>query len=152
MFEKTPSKAYHAAVSKMQKAEEKYSSAIDALCKAKSERRVNDVPGLRRKASEAENELKEVLKSASGAWAVYWQARRQIYLEQLLAVVPAIRYYDAIGRIFGESPASPAFVFLQAKVCETTLLSKDAMLGDSGVPVESPDSEVLESCAGAWRL
>lgn len=145
-------KRYHEAVRKMQKAEEKYSAALDELSKAKAERRANDVPGLRRKASEAEDELKAVLESANRIWGSYWHERRSEFAEQLKAVGPAIKHYDAISHVLGEFVASPSFTFLQARNVEKPMIRKESLLDDSGVPVESPDSEVLESRMGVWRL
>lgn len=152
MFEKSPAKAYHAAVAKLQKAEVEYSKALEELTAALDQRRAHDVPGLRRRAKTAEDELRTALESCTGHWRSYWLNRRAEVEPQLKEMATTLRRYDAFCKVLGGlQPARPASLFIDNAYTESKPLEKDALLDDAGVPADAPDSELLTELSGAWK-
>ena len=152
IFAKHPAKAYHAAIPKLQKAEAEYSRALDELASALEHRRSCDVPGLRRRAKTAEDELRSSLEACHGHWRSYWLNRRAEVEPQLKGMATTMRRYDAFCKVLGGlQPARPAALFIDNAYIETGPLDTDALLDDSGVPVDAPDSELLAEHAGAWK-
>ena len=152
MFDKSPAKTYHSAVSKLKNTEGKLEAALDAYFAAKTERRANDVPGLRRKAKEAEESFDSALSVANEAWRSYWLGRRAEIEPQLKNAVRTMREYDAYSVVLAGNAAGccPAKSFLENFYIETPIPPADSLLDDSGVPVESPDSDLTE-LRGEWR-
>ncbi len=146
MFDKSPAKTYHAAIANLQKREAAYAAALADVDTAIERRRANDLPSLRRKADAAEVALKEALGTADEAWKNYWRGRLEEIKPQLKDLAKVIRQYDVITRIISSNFACvrPANAFIENAYIELGPMSPDEALDESGVPAQSPDSELLE--------
>lgn len=145
---KTPADAYLAGIAKLEKAERQYQQALDNLQAGIDQRRASDVPGLRRKASEAEQAVVDALQAAGAGWFEHWRSRAAALEPQLREAAMVMHRYNAICKVIGMGGAVPAQSFIQ-----TALISPPPvdLLDDSGVPTEAPDSALLEDFKGAWR-
>jgi hypothetical protein len=147
---KAPDEAYHAAISRLQKAEASHVQQLDLLRVAKDEKKSNEVAALRRLVKESEALLESALNEAHAAWHCYWLERRTEIEPHLLAIAPMVREYDAISRVLRGSMAGlrPGVAFIEQKMNETPAPNISA---NSDVPINSPDSEALENYRGAWK-
>jgi len=144
---KNSAAAYQASVKKLTAAEIDYRAAVDALFAAKNKHMAQEVPSLRRKAAEAEERVKEHLSAAHQHWRQYWFGQLESLEPRLQEAAAIMDKYDAICRIAGGFGATPAASHLQA--LRTTPRRYD--FADSEVPVEEPDSAVLDDMCGIWR-
>lgn len=148
MFEKSPAASYAAGVSKLEKAERQYRQAIDALQNALDLRRASEVPALRRKAGEAEQALADALEAASTGWRNHWLGRAKAIEPQLLQAAQSIHQYNALCRVIGMGGVTPAQSFIQAALIDPAPVD---LADESGVPIDEPDSALLEDFKGCWR-
>lgn len=144
-----PARNYHAAMSVLTRAEQRYQEALDALNAALAERRAHDVPGLRLAVGRAEHDVKLALEAATIAHRGYWHARR-VELEPMLREAGVLMHrYDRIARAEGPRTVHPALSQIRAFYADAG--PQPDIVDDAGVPIEPPDSELLGDAMGAWR-
>lgn len=148
MFEKSPAASYDAGISKLEKAERHYRQTLDALQSALDLRRASEVPALRRKAAEAEQALAAALEAASAGWRNHWLGRVKAIEPHLLQAAQTINKYNALCRVVGVGGVTPAQSFIQNALINPAPVELD---DESGVPIDEPDSAVLEDFKGCWR-
>lgn len=148
MFEKSPAVIYATGIAKIEKTERQYQQALEALQTGLDLHRAAEVPALRRKAAEAEAALSLALETAGDGWRNHWRGRAKALEPQLLDAARTIHQYNAICRVIGEGGTTPAQGIIQNALISPPLAE---LHDESGVPIDEPDSALLEDFKGCWR-
>ncbi|PTD96392.1 hypothetical protein C8261_08725 [Pseudothauera lacus] len=155
MFGTKPGEHYHAAVKRLQKAEEKHRQALGRLADSLASRSPDKVTAERRECEQTERTLQEVLQEAFAAHRAYWAQRRDKIADQLEEVARVLAEYNALARLAGDLSVNPALQRLQqfalSGVTANNLLTQESLIDEAGVPQEPPDSALLEDEFGSWR-
>lgn len=146
MFKRTGPDDYHRSVEKLKGLELSHRAALDELDQAIKDKRAAAITPLRRKACESEEALQSALQVAAHFHRAYWLERQEAIMSEVVAAVDTLVRYRFIARAGGNPSIDPIQVILtrhQGRVNANEVIED--------VPIEGPDSELLEDYLGCWR-
>lgn len=147
MFEKKPADTYHKAIQRLKKAEDAHRAHLNALEAAHQARNPSVITKARKAAEAGERDLAEALQAAADAHRAYWRERRAALVPELQRMAHVIRRFNRIAVCAGDPSNNPARTLLET----VSPILDDDITDDAGVPIEPPDSALLDDERGVWR-